>query len=88
MVRSRDVAPTLAHVLGISMPETLGPLRLLGIQFKLKGTPATVRRPPTLWQHTEGILREELERPAHRRAAGPEGHLNFALDSPQTGQRP
>jgi len=40
---------------------TLGSLRLLGIPFKLGGTPATVRRPPpTLGQHTEEILRDEL----------------------------
>ena len=40
---------------------TIGELRLLGIPFKLHGTPATVRRPPpTLGQHTEEILREEL----------------------------
>ena len=38
-----------------------GALRLLGIPFKLAGTPATVRRPPpTLGQHTEEILRDEL----------------------------
>ena len=38
-----------------------GALRLLGIPFKLGGTPASVRRPPpTLGQHTEEILRDEL----------------------------
>jgi crotonobetainyl-CoA:carnitine CoA-transferase CaiB-like acyl-CoA transferase len=40
---------------------TIGALRLLGIPFTLHGTPATVRRPPpTLGQHTEEILRDEL----------------------------
>jgi len=40
---------------------TIGGLRLLGIPLTLHGTPATVRRPPpTLGQHTEEILREEL----------------------------
>ncbi len=54
------------HTLARGMVETVehpsvGALRLLGIPFKLGGTPATVRRPPpTLGQHTEEILREEL----------------------------
>jgi crotonobetainyl-CoA:carnitine CoA-transferase CaiB-like acyl-CoA transferase len=40
---------------------TVGALRLLGIPFTLHDTPATVRRPPpTLGQHTEEILRDEL----------------------------
>jgi formyl-CoA transferase len=40
---------------------TVGALRLLGIPFTLHGTPATVRRPPpTLGQHTEEVLRDEL----------------------------
>ncbi|MGH7313942.1 MAG: CaiB/BaiF CoA transferase family protein, partial [Candidatus Rokuibacteriota bacterium] len=40
---------------------TIGALRLLGIPFTLNATPATVRRPPpTLGQHTEELLREEL----------------------------
>ena len=40
---------------------TIGELRLLGIPFKLSGTPASVRRPPpTLGQHSAEILREEL----------------------------
>jgi crotonobetainyl-CoA:carnitine CoA-transferase CaiB-like acyl-CoA transferase len=38
---------------------TIGELRLLGIPFKLHGTPGTVRRPPpTLGEHTEEILGE------------------------------
>jgi crotonobetainyl-CoA:carnitine CoA-transferase CaiB-like acyl-CoA transferase len=40
---------------------TIGGLRLLGSPLTLTGTPASVRRPPpTLGQHTEEILREEL----------------------------
>ena len=40
---------------------TVGALRLLGIPFGLNGTPAIVRRPPpTLGQHTDEILGEEL----------------------------
>jgi crotonobetainyl-CoA:carnitine CoA-transferase CaiB-like acyl-CoA transferase len=36
-----------------------GPTRVLGIPFKLSGTPARIRRPaPTLGQHTEEILGE------------------------------
>ncbi len=53
----------------------IGTLRLLGIPFKLRDTPATVRRPPpTLGQHTEEILREKLgmtdERIGELRALG------------------
>ncbi len=51
---ARDMVESVAH-------PTIGELRLPGIPFKLGGTPATVRRPPpTLGQHTEEILREEL----------------------------
>ncbi len=36
-----------------------GPTKVLGIPFKLSGTPARVRRPaPTLGQHTDEVLRE------------------------------
>jgi crotonobetainyl-CoA:carnitine CoA-transferase CaiB-like acyl-CoA transferase len=46
---------------------TVGALRLLGIPFGLNGTPATVRRPPpTLGQHTDEILGEELGLSAER----------------------
>ena len=35
---------------------------MLGAPFTLSGTPATVRRPPpTLGQHTDEVLRDELE---------------------------
>ncbi len=40
---------------------TIGELRLLGSPLTLQSTPASVRRPPpTLGQHTDEILREEL----------------------------
>jgi succinate--hydroxymethylglutarate CoA-transferase len=40
---------------------TIGPLRLIGTPFKFDGTPTSIRRaPPTLGQHTEEILRDEL----------------------------
>ncbi len=51
---ARRMVESVAH-------PTIGTLRLLGIPFTLHDTPATVRRPPpTLGQHTEEILREEL----------------------------
>jgi crotonobetainyl-CoA:carnitine CoA-transferase CaiB-like acyl-CoA transferase len=40
---------------------TIGALQLLGIPVKLSGTPGAVRTaPPTLGQHTESVLREDL----------------------------
>ena len=40
---------------------TLGALKLIGTPFKFGGTPTSVRRaPPTLGQHTDEILRNEL----------------------------
>ena len=40
---------------------TAGELKLLGIPFRFSATPASVRRPPpTVWQHTEQVLRDEL----------------------------
>ena len=40
---------------------TIGPLKLIGTPFKLSATPTSVRRaPPTLGQHADEILREEL----------------------------
>src|SRR5262249_14521723 len=40
---------------------TIGDLNLVGVPYKFSGTPASVRRPPpTLGQHTEEILRDEL----------------------------
>jgi succinate--hydroxymethylglutarate CoA-transferase len=64
--RVSTVAQALAdpQALARAMVETIdhpaaGPVRTLGIPFKMHGTPARVRRPPpTLGQHTEEILRE------------------------------
>ena len=40
---------------------TIGPLKMLGTPFKLNATPTSVRRaPPTLGQHADEILRDEL----------------------------
>ena len=51
---ARGMVETVEH-------PTAGALRMLGIPFTLSGTPASVRRPPpTLGQHTDEILREEL----------------------------
>ncbi len=51
---ARRMVQTIEH-------PTIGGLRLLGIPLTLQSTPASVRRPPpTLGQHTEEILREEL----------------------------
>jgi len=39
----------------------VGELKMLGIPFKFSDTPASVRRaPPTLGQHTDGILAQDL----------------------------
>jgi crotonobetainyl-CoA:carnitine CoA-transferase CaiB-like acyl-CoA transferase len=40
---------------------TVGDLKLVGPPYKFSGTPASVRRPPpTLGEHTDEILRDEL----------------------------
>jgi crotonobetainyl-CoA:carnitine CoA-transferase CaiB-like acyl-CoA transferase len=40
---------------------TVGPLRVLGTPIKLSATPGSVRTaPPTLGQHTESVLRQDL----------------------------
>ena len=40
---------------------TLGALRVLGVPIKLSETPGAVRTaPPTLGQHTEAVLRDDL----------------------------
>ena len=42
---------------------TLGALRVLGTPFKLSGTPASIRRPPpTLGEHTQSVLTNDLGR--------------------------
>ena len=51
---ARKMVETVEH-------PTIGPLRLIGTPFKFDGTPTSIRRaPPTLGQHTEEVLREEL----------------------------
>lgn len=51
---AREMVRTFKH-------PTAGELKMLGIPFRFSATPATVRRaPPTLGQHTEQVLREEL----------------------------
>jgi crotonobetainyl-CoA:carnitine CoA-transferase CaiB-like acyl-CoA transferase len=38
-----------------------GKVRALGVPFRMHGTPATVRRaPPSLGEHTDAVLRDEL----------------------------
>ncbi len=51
---ARAMIETVAH-------PTIGDLKLVGMPYKFSGTPASVRRPPpTLGEHTEEILRDEL----------------------------
>ena len=51
---ARDMVRSVKH-------PTIGQLKMLGIPFRFSDTPASVRRaPPTLGQHTEQVLREEL----------------------------
>ena len=51
---ARDMVRTVKH-------PTAGEVKMLGIPFRFSGTPASVRRaPPTLGQHTEQVLRDEL----------------------------
>jgi crotonobetainyl-CoA:carnitine CoA-transferase CaiB-like acyl-CoA transferase len=49
---------------------TIGALRVIGTPFKFSGTPTSVRRaPPTLGQHTDEVLRDEVGLDARRIAA-------------------
>jgi crotonobetainyl-CoA:carnitine CoA-transferase CaiB-like acyl-CoA transferase len=51
---ARDMIAAVEHA-------SLGPLRTLGIPIKLSGTPGRVRTaPPTLGQHTDRILHDDL----------------------------
>jgi crotonobetainyl-CoA:carnitine CoA-transferase CaiB-like acyl-CoA transferase len=51
---ARDMVATLDHA-------TIGALRLLGVPVKLSDTPAAVRSaPPTLGQHTDAVLLNDL----------------------------
>ncbi len=57
---ARDMVRTVSH-------PAAGEFRMVGIPFRLKGTPATIRRPPpTLGQHTEEVLVGELGMSAER----------------------
>jgi crotonobetainyl-CoA:carnitine CoA-transferase CaiB-like acyl-CoA transferase len=57
---ARGMVQTVIH-------PAVGELRLLGAPFTLQATPASVRRPPpTLGQHTEEILCEDLGLNAQR----------------------
>jgi crotonobetainyl-CoA:carnitine CoA-transferase CaiB-like acyl-CoA transferase len=63
---ARDMVRTVKH-------PTAGDFKMVGIPFRLNGTPATIRRaPPLLGQHTEEVLGGELglsaARIAHLRA--------------------
>jgi succinate---hydroxymethylglutarate CoA-transferase len=52
--QAREMIKTMEH-------PTVGDLKLVGPPYKFSGTPASVRRPPpTLGEHTDEILREEL----------------------------
>jgi len=60
---ARDMVRSVKH-------PTAGELKMLGIPFRFSATPASVRRPPpTLGQHTEQVLRDELGLPDERIAA-------------------
>jgi formyl-CoA transferase len=51
---AREMVRTVRH-------PTVGELKMVGIPFRLNGTPAAIRRaPPLLGQHTEEVLSEEL----------------------------
>ena len=52
--QAREMIATVEH-------PTVGDLKLVGPPYKFSGTPASVRRPPpTLGEHTDEILRQEL----------------------------
>jgi crotonobetainyl-CoA:carnitine CoA-transferase CaiB-like acyl-CoA transferase len=51
---AREMVRTVKH-------PTVGDLKMVGIPFRLNGTPASIRRPPPLLgQHTEEVLADEL----------------------------
>ena len=51
----RGIVATVEHA-------AAGIQRMVGIPFRMFGTPATIRRPPpTLGEHTAEVLREELQ---------------------------
>jgi formyl-CoA transferase len=60
---AREMVRTVRH-------PTVGDLRMVGIPFRMNGTPPTIRRaPPLLGQHTEEVLSGELGLTAARIAA-------------------
>jgi len=51
---AREMVRTVKH-------PTVGDLKMVGIPFRMNGTPPTIRRPPPLLgQHTEEVLSSEL----------------------------
>ena len=57
---ARDMVRSVRH-------PTAGEVKMVGIPFRLNGTPAAIRRaPPLLGQHTEEVLSEELGMSAAR----------------------
>ena len=51
---AREMIATVDHA-------AIGPLRVLGVPIKLSATPGAVRSaPPTLGQHTEAVLKNDL----------------------------
>jgi crotonobetainyl-CoA:carnitine CoA-transferase CaiB-like acyl-CoA transferase len=57
---ARDMVRSVRH-------PTVGEVKMVGIPFRLNGTPAAIRRaPPLLGQHTEEVLSEELGMSAAR----------------------
>jgi len=60
---ARGLVQTVEH-------PAVGELKMVGIPYTFSGTPATIRRPPpTLGQHTDEVLRNELGLTAERIAA-------------------
>jgi succinate---hydroxymethylglutarate CoA-transferase len=60
---AREMVRTVRH-------PTAGEVKMVGIPFRMNGTPATIRRPPPLLgEHTEEVLRGELGMSAQRIAA-------------------
>jgi crotonobetainyl-CoA:carnitine CoA-transferase CaiB-like acyl-CoA transferase len=56
-----DPQTTARKMIETATHPTIGEIKMLGTPFKLNATPTSVRRaPPTLGQHADEILREEL----------------------------